>query len=101
MTNKTNYYMTFIFDYKDEKQHYSWDLSFSALVDAIRTYFDSRNVTLDGTDNAIWEIVGVDLEANIDKILEDDVVISSIYDKYKNEIMEEFEAEWNYDHEGE
>jgi hypothetical protein len=99
--NKTNYYMTFEFDYQGEKQQYDWNMSFEAVCLAIRTYFDHNLVTLDGTDGAIWNLLLSDLNVDIFDLLEKDYVVDIVFSKFKDEIMEDFQYEWDYDHEGE
>jgi hypothetical protein len=100
--NKTNYYMTFIFDYKGEKQYYDWNMSFAAVCKAIRLYCESESVGLDGTDGAIWNLIVADLNADIDNsVLDKESIRDQIFKEFNSDIMSDFEDEWNYDHEGE
>ena len=60
--NKTNYSVYFPeFEYKGHKSHFFYDIPFEDFVEAIRVWFDEQLITIDGTDNAIWNaFVGVD-----------------------------------------
>jgi hypothetical protein len=99
--NKTNYYMTFQFDYEGEKQTYDWNMSFKAVCQAIRIFCKKDSADIEATDGALWNLIVVDLKADLEDILEDPVVVSEIQKQFQADIMEEFKDEWDYDHEGE
>jgi hypothetical protein len=53
--NKSGFDIFYSFDYKGyEDKTYDYDIPFDIFCDAIRDWFDKKNVTIDGTDNAIW-----------------------------------------------
>lgn len=58
--------------YKDD--YFFYDVPFDIFCDGIRKYFDDKLVTLDGTDNAIWNTMvelGEDTLQNIFDAMED------------------------------
>ena len=58
--NGSGFELTYSFEYNGHKdERYFFEVPFDKFCEAIRHYFDEQLVTLDGTDNAIWNsIVG-------------------------------------------
>lgn len=86
------------FDYKGHKSHYFYDIPFDDFVEGIREYFNQNLVTIDGTDNAIWNsFVGV--EDFMDFIVNEmeewfkDRCKDDAFEEYKEKVEEDIELE--------
>ena len=85
------------FEYKSIKEDFSYEVPFEKQIEAIRKYFDNQLVTLDGTDNDIWNAL-VDLDC-IDTIL--DTMEDWLYEQCKEMAYEDYQdyVDWYYDDE--
>lgn len=81
------YYIYYKFEYRGYTENYSYEIPFEKKIEAIRQYFDDRLVTLDGTDNAVWNSL-VDFDGLIDDIL--DEMEDWLYYECKDAAYEEF-----------
>lgn len=89
------------FKYGDVEIKDSIWVPFEVFVEAIRQYFDDGLVTIDGTDNAIWNRF-VDLEM-IDKFEDNEDfmdVVKQVYmeSSYYEEDLEDVIDDYEYDH---
>ena len=55
--NKTDFYIYYDLEYKGHKESYSYDIPFDIFVEGIRKFFDDRMAPIDGTDNAVWNVI--------------------------------------------
>ena len=91
---------TFVNEYTGEEERYDYYLDSDDMVIAIREYADFYGVTLDGTDNAVWNLfVSLDqgryehINEVFGKILEEKVVLEALEEKLSEKAHEEFEEE--------
>ncbi len=92
--NKTRFDILYKdFEYKGVKESFFYDIPFDIFMEGVRTYFDNQLITLDGTDNDIWNAF-VDLECldNIYEAMEDwfkDRCRDLAYEEFKEMVEEE------------
>ena len=83
----------------DEEEHEEsvW-MPFPIFIEAVRKFFDSKLVGLDGTDNAIWNIL-VDLDC-LDKLEDNEDIQEYCRELYKGTQFEEEDYEdWKDEYE--
>lgn len=99
--NNTGIYVTYEFSYdgKSEAEPFDYEIPDSVLCDGIRAWFDFKFVTVDGTDNAIWNAVSA--LGGMDEITESEVFQEFAKGRCEADAFEEFKDEWEYDHEEE
>ena len=88
------------FDYKGRVDEWDYEIPFETFMDAVRKYFQNQLVTIDGTDNAIWNVL-MDLG---DYVLDDifDTMEDWLREKCANDAYEEYAewVDWYYDNMG-
>lgn len=85
--------MTVTFKYKDDNEEHEesvW-IPYPIFMDAIRKYFESNMVTLDGTDTAIWNML-VELDC-LDFLEDNETVMEYCRELYKGSVYEEEDYE--------
>ena len=98
MKNRTNMFMEVTFKYGDEEFKEDVYVPFPILMEALRKWADSNMVTLDGTDNAVWNLL-VDLGC-IDNIEDNGDIMDICRELYKgSEFEEEDYDSWKEDYE--
>lgn len=96
--NRVNMFMEVIFKYGDEEYREDVYIPFPIFIEAVRKYFDLHLVTLDGTDNAIWNML-VDLDC-LDNLEDNEDIQEYCKEMYKGtEYEEEDYEEWKDDYE--
>ena len=96
--NRVNMFMEVTFKYGDEEFRDDVYIPFPILIEAVRKYCDSKLVGLDGTDNAIWNLL-VDLKC-IDELEYNEDIIEICKELYKgSEFEEEDYEEWKDNYE--
>ena len=92
--------------YTNEEEEYDYYLDFEDMVIAIREYANYYGVTLDGTDNSVWNLfVSLDqgryehLNEVFSKIMEESVVVQALSEKLAEKAYEEFEEEKTVEYE--
>lgn len=90
MKNKeTDFYITYYFDYKEQKREYfPYDVSFDDYMAGVVAYFDMSDVKLDGTDTHVFNVLSV-LGA-LSVIEEDEYFIDFITERCKDKALELF-----------
>ena len=98
---ETEYYLSYKFEFKGEKEYFYLDVTFDMLMEMIREYFDLHGVDIDGKDSDVYNSL-VDLgDGVIDAIFEDrEEQFTKDYEEiaYK-QFLEEAEEEWSLWHE--
>lgn len=96
--NRVNMFMEVTFNYGDESFKEEVYIPFPIFIEAVRKFFDSRMVTLDGTDNAIWNML-VDLDC-LDSLEDNEDIQKYCKEFYAgSEFEEEDYADWKDDYE--
>lgn len=54
-----------------EDDSYYWEVTDEAFCNAVRSYFDKKGITLDGTDNAIWNAIAFLGDEAMESIFQD------------------------------
>jgi hypothetical protein len=95
--NGSGLYIDYNFKYNDKspEELYTYEVPFADACAGIRKYFDSKNITLDGTDGAIWNACA-ELEI-LDNISEDDSFIDYCKEKCKDAAFAEYKDNYEYD----
>lgn len=91
------YSIYYKFDYLGHNEDYSYEVPFESLMEAVRTYFDNQLVTIDGTDNAVYNAL-VDLGC-LDDIF--DAMEDWLYDHCEEDAFEKYKEyiDWYYEDE--
>lgn len=81
------------FEYKGHVEDYYYDIPFEKFCDAIRNYFNSKFVTIDGTDGDIYRVIySFSGEDGLENIFEDqearlkEELLDDAYEEYKDYI---------------
>ena len=95
--NKSGYDVDYKFEYRGMEERYYYDIPFETFVEAIRAYFDSQMVTIDGKDNDVWNVcASLEILDDIYDAMEDwlkERCEKDAYEEYKDYI------EWYYEDE--
>lgn len=101
--DRTSIEMVVTFTYPGDEEKYTEfvDIPFPIVIEALRKYFDNNLVTLDGTDNAIWNtFVDLHLFDNIE--YNDDFIdiCKKLYagSSFEEEDYEEWKDGYEFDH---
>lgn len=96
--NRISMFMDATFKYGDEEFETSVYIPFPIFVEAFRRYCDGKFVTIDATDNAIWNLL-VDLNC-LDSLESDEELQKLCQELYKGSIFEEEDYEvWKDEYE--
>ena len=96
--NRVSMFMEVTFKYGDKEFKEDVYIPFPIFIEAVRKLFGSNMVSLDGTDNAIWNIL-VDLEC-LDNLENNEYIQEYCKELYKgSEFEEEDYEEWKENYE--
>ena len=90
--NRVNMFMEVVFNYGDESFKEEVYIPFPIFINAVRKFFSDGLVTLDGTDNAIWNLL-VDLDC-LDSLENNDKIQEYCKELYKGSEFEEEDYEY-------
>lgn len=97
-SNRVSMLMEVTFKYGDEEFKEEVWIPFPIFVEAVRKLFDSKLVSLDGTDNAIWNLL-VDLDC-LDTLEDNSDIQEYCKELYKGSAFEEEDyLEWKDEYE--
>jgi len=106
--NKSGFEVLFDeFEYKGHKSHYFYEIPFEKFIEGVRVYFDNQMVTLDGTDNAVWNalVQFPDIFDTVEYEMEDwfkEHCREDAFEEYKEQVEEDIELDVDdsvWDHE--
>ena len=91
--DRLSMFLEVTFKYPGDEQEYSEDvyLPFPIFIEAFRKWADSNMVTIDGTDNAVWNFLA-DLDC-LDNLEDNEELMSICRELYKGSSFEEEDYE--------
>lgn len=87
--NRSDFYIDYKFKFKDKKEEYfSYNVPFEDYIAGVVAYFDVNDVTLDGTDKNIFNVLhGL---GALSEIEDDEYFIDFVTEKCRAKAQEEF-----------
>jgi hypothetical protein len=96
--DRTGYDLEVEFEYDGKKEKVLVDIPFPIFIEAVRDYCMGRSVNMDGTDNAVWNLL-IDFDC-LDMFEDDKDFIEKCKELYKGSRFEEEDyEEWKDDYE--
>ena len=96
--DRVRMFMEVTFKYGDEEFKEDVWIPYPIFIEAVRKFFDQNMVGIDGTDNAIWNLL-VDLDC-LDKLEDNEDIQSYCKELYKGSSYEEEDyEEWKDEYE--